>query len=103
MVKEGRILREYLSFLLLFKVSGVRSSFDKILVLPHSETTPEATRINLEISGELKGLSSLYLVPVRSYWNLKVGGSYHHSYNNLINNRIQVGEAYRVIPLVNMF
>jgi hypothetical protein len=52
--KEGRILIDYLSFLLLFKVSGVRSSFAKHLPpFPSPETIPEATRINLVTSGKL--------------------------------------------------
>jgi len=38
----------------------------------------------------------------RILYYVMVGGSYHHSYNNLINNRIQVGETYRVIPLMNI-
>jgi hypothetical protein len=63
-VKKGRILLEYSSFFLLFKVSGIRSSFAKFLPLLHLETTSEATRITLETSGELKGLDSLYFVPV---------------------------------------
>jgi hypothetical protein len=51
-VKEGRIFWDYLSIILLFKVSGVRSSFAKPHSLPPPETIPEATRINLETSGE---------------------------------------------------
>jgi hypothetical protein len=32
--------------------------------LPSPETIPETTRINLETSGKLKGMSSVYSVPV---------------------------------------
>jgi hypothetical protein len=54
LVKEGRILKDYLSFLLLFKVSGVRSSFTKLLPLPSPEITTEATRISLVTNGKYK-------------------------------------------------
>jgi len=55
-VKEGRIFYDHLSFLLLFKVSGDRSSFAKLhFPFPSPETTPEATKINLVTSGEKKG------------------------------------------------
>jgi hypothetical protein len=57
-VKEGRILWDYLSFLLSFKGSGDRSYFAKPHPLPTPEITPEATRISLVTSGELKGMSS---------------------------------------------
>jgi hypothetical protein len=53
-VKEGRISLDHLSSLLLFKVSGHRSSFAKPHSLPSPETTPEATRINLLTSGKLQ-------------------------------------------------
>jgi hypothetical protein len=62
-VREGWILLDYLSFLLLLKVSGVRSSFAKLHPLPSPETIPEATRISLVTSGKLEGLNSLNLVP----------------------------------------
>jgi hypothetical protein len=63
-VNEGRTLWDYLSFLLLFKVSGVRSSFAKLSPFPTPETIPEATRISLVTSGEFRGLSSMNKVPV---------------------------------------
>jgi hypothetical protein len=53
-VKEGRIFWDYLSFLLLSKVSSVRSSFAKLLPLPSPETIPETTRINLVTSSKLQ-------------------------------------------------
>jgi hypothetical protein len=52
-VKEGRIFQDDLSFLFLFKVSGDRSSFAKLLPLPFPENIPEANRFNLVTSGEL--------------------------------------------------
>jgi hypothetical protein len=58
-VKEGWILLDYSSFVPLIKVSGDRSSFAKLHLFPPSETTPEATRIRLVTSGELKGLNSM--------------------------------------------
>jgi hypothetical protein len=53
-VKEGRILLDYLSFLLLLKESGDTSSFAKPHSLPSPETTPEVTRIGLVTPGKLK-------------------------------------------------
>jgi len=64
------------SFLLLFKVSGDRSSFAKPLFPSTSETIPGATRINLVTSGKLqdwallpglKGFFSICL-NLNDYW-----------------------------------
>jgi len=63
-VKKGRILKNDFSFLLPFRVSGVKLYFAKPHPFPFQEIVPEATRINLETSGELKGMSSVYSVPV---------------------------------------
>jgi hypothetical protein len=49
-VKEGRILLDYLPFLLLYKVFGDRTYFDK----PNPKTPPEGTRISLVTPSKLK-------------------------------------------------
>jgi len=63
-VREGRILKNDFSFLVPFRVSGIKLSFVKPHPFPFQEIVPEATRINLETSGELKGMSSVYSVQV---------------------------------------